>query len=65
MAAVLESSDRAAYLESLELIRELDFDVLAPWAATAGEAPIAMVGRDEARRRMEAVIARVRQGEDR
>ena len=51
VAAVLESSDRAAYLESLELIRELDFDVLAPWAATAGEAPIAMVGRDEARRR--------------
>ena len=24
------------YMESLELIRELDFDVLVPWAATAG-----------------------------
>ena len=28
--ALLESSDRAAYIESLELMRELDFDVLVP-----------------------------------
>ena len=34
---MLDSSDRAAYLDSLELIRELDFDVLVPWAATAGD----------------------------
>jgi glyoxylase-like metal-dependent hydrolase (beta-lactamase superfamily II) len=33
VAAVLESSDRAAYIDSLELIRDLDFDVLVPWAA--------------------------------
>ena len=37
VAAVLESSDRAAYIESLELIKELDFDVLVPWSATAGQ----------------------------
>jgi hypothetical protein len=31
IAARLESSDRAAYIENLDLIRELDFDVLVPW----------------------------------
>lgn len=36
VAAVLDSSDRGLYLESLELIRGLEFDVLAPWAATGG-----------------------------
>ena len=65
VAAVLESSDRSAYLESLELIRELDFDVLAPWAATKGQAPIALVDADEARRRVDQILARVRAGEDR
>ena len=35
---LLGSSDRAGYVESLELIRELDFDVLVPWAATGGQA---------------------------
>jgi hypothetical protein len=34
---VLQSSDRASYIESLGLIEELDFDVLVPWAATAGQ----------------------------
>ena len=37
VAAVLGSSDRNSYIESLELIRELDFDLLVPWAATGGE----------------------------
>ena len=32
---VLQSSDRASYIESLGLIKELYFDVLVPWAATA------------------------------
>ena len=66
VAAVLEgSSDRAAYLESLELIRELDFDVLVPWAATAGEPYHAVVSHAEARRRIDAIIERVRKGERR
>lgn len=65
VAAVLEgSSDRAAYLESLELIRELDFDVLAPWAARGGSY-LARVDRAEAQRRIDAIIARVRAGESR
>jgi glyoxylase-like metal-dependent hydrolase (beta-lactamase superfamily II) len=65
VAAVLEgSSDRAAYLESLELIRELDFDVLVPWAASAGEPYHAVASRAQARRRIDAIIERVRRGED-
>jgi glyoxylase-like metal-dependent hydrolase (beta-lactamase superfamily II) len=62
VAAVLESSDRAAYLDSLELIRELDFDVLVPWAATAGELPYAVTSNADARRRIDAIIERVRAG---
>ena len=66
VAAVLEgSSDRAAYLESLELIRELDFDVLVPWAATAGEPYHTVVSQAEAQRRIDAIIERVRRGEPR
>jgi glyoxylase-like metal-dependent hydrolase (beta-lactamase superfamily II) len=62
IAAVLDSSDRAAYVDSLELIRELDFDVLVPWAATAGDLPYAVTSRADARRRIGAVIERVRAG---
>jgi hypothetical protein len=64
VAAVLEgSSDRADYLENLELIRELDFDVLVPWAATAGEPYHAVTSHAEAQRRIDAIIERVRRGE--
>ena len=62
--AVLESSDRAAYLASLELIRGLEFDVLVPWAAGAGEPYFAATDRDDTRARVEAIIERVRRGED-
>jgi glyoxylase-like metal-dependent hydrolase (beta-lactamase superfamily II) len=62
VAAVLESSVRAAYLDSLELIRELDFDVLVPWAASAGELPYAVTSNADARRRIDAIIERVRAG---
>jgi glyoxylase-like metal-dependent hydrolase (beta-lactamase superfamily II) len=66
IAALLEgSSDRQAYLGSLELIRELDFDVLVPWAASAGEPYHAVTSRAEAQRRIDAIIERLRRGEDR
>src|SRR5918992_5299854 len=64
VAAVLDSSDRGPYIESLELIRELDFDVLVPWAATGGEPYYAVTSRAEARRRIDAILERVRRGED-
>jgi glyoxylase-like metal-dependent hydrolase (beta-lactamase superfamily II) len=65
IAAVLDSSDRDAYLESLELIRGLDFDVLVPWAASAGEPFHAVATAAETRRRVDAIIGRVRRGASR
>jgi glyoxylase-like metal-dependent hydrolase (beta-lactamase superfamily II) len=65
VAAALESSDRGAYIESLELIRELDFDVLVPWAATAGQAYYALTNRADSARRIDAILERLRRGEDR
>jgi hypothetical protein len=64
VTAVLDSSDRQAYVESLELMRELDFDVLVPWGASAGEQWYAETGRDDARRRLGALITHVRNGGD-
>ena len=64
VAAVLESSDRGAYIESLELIKELEFDVLVPWAATASQPCHALTDKAAARRRIGAILERVRRGED-
>jgi glyoxylase-like metal-dependent hydrolase (beta-lactamase superfamily II) len=58
------SSDREAYIRSLELIRELDFDVLVPWIATADHPFHAMTDRPHARRRIDTILARLRRGED-
>jgi glyoxylase-like metal-dependent hydrolase (beta-lactamase superfamily II) len=63
VAAVLESSDRERYVESLELLRDLEFDVLVPWAST--DEPYAVTDPADARRRIDAILARVRNGEDR
>jgi Metallo-beta-lactamase superfamily len=60
VAAVLDSSDRDAYVESLELIRELDFDVLVPWAATAGQPYLAVTDRADTRCRIDAILERLR-----
>ena len=64
VAAVLNSSDRARYLESLELIRDLEFDVLVPWAATAGEPWGAETDTADTRQRLDTIIERVRGGGD-
>lgn len=61
---MLESSDRAAYIESLELLRKLDFDVLVPWAATNGQPYYAMTDRSDAQRRIDMILERVQRGED-
>ena len=63
-AAVLDGSDRSAYIESLELIRDLDFDVLVPWAATAGRPYHAPTSEADARVRIDAMIARLLRGEE-
>ncbi len=64
IAAVLSSSARDAYIHSLELIRGLDFDVLVPWAATRGQPCYTVTDRAGARRRIDAIIERIRRGED-
>ena len=61
-AAVLGSSDRAAYVDSLALIRELDFDVLVPWAAVEGERYLDLVTRSEIEDHIDELVARVRAG---
>jgi hypothetical protein len=65
VAAVLDSSDRDRYIASLELIRELDFDVLVPWNATGGQPNHAMTDRSDARRRIDAILERIKGGQNR
>jgi Metallo-beta-lactamase superfamily len=64
VAAVFDSSEREPYVGSLELIRELDFDVLVPWIASAGEPYCVVTSRANVRRRLDAILERVRRGED-
>jgi glyoxylase-like metal-dependent hydrolase (beta-lactamase superfamily II) len=64
VAAVLASSDRGLYIESLELIRELDFDVLVPWAATRGRPFYAHTDQADSRRRIDAMLERIWRGEN-
>lgn len=64
-AAVLDGvSDRERYVESLELLREVDFDVLVPGVARLEAEHHQIVDRDEGRQRIGAIAERLRQGED-
>jgi glyoxylase-like metal-dependent hydrolase (beta-lactamase superfamily II) len=65
VAAVLESSDRESYAASLQLIRELDFDVLAPWIGTRGQPGHTVTDPVDARRRIGEILDRVRRGASR
>jgi len=65
VAVDVSGADRDAYLESLALMRELEFDVLVPWAATVGRPPHAFTDAVDARRRIDAIVDRVRRGESR
>ena len=60
--AVLDSSDPEAYAASLELMRELEFDVLVPWAATGGQPHLAVTSQADARRRIDRILRRVEGG---
>ena len=62
-AVVLDPALRDPYLESLALVRDLDFDVLVPWGVTEGDAPVfAVSDPEEKRRRIDGIIARVAAG---
>jgi glyoxylase-like metal-dependent hydrolase (beta-lactamase superfamily II) len=58
------ASDRERYLESLELIRGLDFDLLVPDLATSGKPYYELVEKADAERRIDAILERVRHGEN-
>ena len=64
IAAVLESSDRGAYIESLERIRALEFDVLVAWLATGGQPFHALTDKADAGHRIDAILERLRRGDD-
>lgn len=62
-AAVLGDSDRTAYLDSLERLKAVEFDYLVPWAASAGGPWYSAA--DDRVARLDAIIERLRRGEDR
>ena len=62
-AAVLGDSDRDAYIASLEKIRGLEFDVLAPWASHDGEPYFIHTTPGEARQQLGAMLDRIQAGE--
>ena len=64
IAAVLDSSDRQAYIESLELLREIDFDLLVPWLSTRGRPAHAVTSPADSRDRIDAITERLRRGEN-
>ena len=62
-AVVLDPRLRQAYLESLALVRDLDFDVLVPWGTTDDGPCFAPAGsRSGIQHRLDAIIDRVRAG---
>jgi hypothetical protein len=65
VAAVLDGvSDRERYIASLELLRSLDFDLIVPSVASAGQPYYAFTDKKDAHRRIGAILGRLRQGEN-
>jgi glyoxylase-like metal-dependent hydrolase (beta-lactamase superfamily II) len=63
-AAVLDRiSDREKYIQSLGLIRTLDFDLVVPGIASAGQPYYEFVEKADAERRIDEILERVRRGE--
>ncbi len=64
-AAVLDGvSDREQYIGSLELICSLDFDLVLPGIAVAGRPYYSFTDRAEATQQIDAILERLRRGED-
>lgn len=65
VAALLDGiSDRTAYLASLQLLRELEFDLLVPGVAPVGQPYHAFVERVEAEGRIGEICERIWSGGD-
>jgi hypothetical protein len=64
-AAVLDGvSTRQRYVESLELIRSLDFDLVVPGIASAGQPYYEFVEKAEAQQHIDEILERLRRGEN-
>ena len=63
-AALLDDSDRAAYLDSLALLKNVEFDILVPWGTEVGEPYGYAVNREEANAKLDRIIARLEAGEN-
>jgi Metallo-beta-lactamase superfamily len=59
VAVLLDPSARENYLRSLELIRGLDFDVIAPWATGIEGSYFALTDKDDIGRRIDRIIERM------
>lgn len=63
MAALLDgASDRESYIGSLELIRDLGFDLVVPSVTSAGQPYYAFTDTADTQRRVDAIIERLRRG---
>jgi glyoxylase-like metal-dependent hydrolase (beta-lactamase superfamily II) len=65
VAAFLDAiSDRPTYVESIERLAELEFDLLAPGIAPVGGPPVEATDPGDARRRLGRIAQRLRSGDD-
>ncbi|MGO1948070.1 MAG: hypothetical protein ACTH1D_00450 [Mycobacteriaceae bacterium] len=58
-AAVLGESDRHAFVDTLTLLRDLDFDVLVPWPAQRGALPYDVVTPEQKQEQIDQLIVRI------
>lgn len=61
-AVILGESNRQAFIETLELMRDLDFDVLVPWNALDNASPYESVTPEERTSQVDNLLGRIRDG---
>jgi len=61
-AVLLGESDRAAFLDTLALMRDLDFDALVPWPSQAGRPVVNFVSPEQKERQIDSLLTRLRAG---
>lgn len=61
-AVLLGESNRKKFIETLEHMRDLDFDVLAPWPAQRGRPAIDVVTPQQKQSQIDGLLTRIRAG---
>lgn len=61
-AVILDESNRQAFLDTLCLLRDLDFDVLVPWPAPQDALPYEVVTPGQKREQIDNLITRIQAG---